>query len=95
MFFDSLHLVDEGAMPFTVRATMIASTDFENREDINQPGLTALRIRARLDTILGPHKGPDGQKFLGKHECMMSLNPTVCKTFLYVHENNGKPHSKV
>ena len=95
MFFDTLHLVDEGAIPFTIRGTMAACTHFENSEEINQPGLTALRIRARLDTIFGQHKGPDGQKFLGQHECMMSLNATVRNSFLFIHENNGKPQSRV
>jgi len=92
MFFDTMHLSEEGVYPFTVRAAMKLFTNYDNW--VSKPGLAIKRIRARLDTIFGKHTGPDGQTFLGQHEAMMSLNPTVCNTFAYVHENE-KAHSKV
>ena len=92
MFFDTMHVVEEGAYPFTVRASMKLFPCFEN--SVNQQGLALKHIRARLDTIFGKSTGPDGQIFLGQHEAMMSLNPTVLCTFAYVQENE-KTHSRV
>ena len=92
MFFDTLHLSEEGVYPFTIRAATKSFRHFEN--SINKPGLALQRIRARLDTVFGNHTGPDGQTFLGQHEAMMSLNPTVLNTFAHVEEHD-KPHGRV
>jgi hypothetical protein len=91
MFFDTMHLNEEGAYPFTIRASMKLFTHFENIVD--KQGLALKRIRARLDTIFGKSTGPDGQIFLGQHEAMMSLNPTVLSTFAHIQEND-KTHGR-
>ena len=62
MFFDALHGMDKGVLPFTMRASMTMCVSFE--ESIGCKGVTERRIKQRMQAMAGALYGPvPGQLF--------------------------------
>jgi hypothetical protein len=53
MFFDELHCMDKGVLPFTMRASMTMCVSFLVEESIGCQGLTEHRIEQRMQKMAG------------------------------------------
>ena len=94
MFFDALHGLDKGVIPFTLRASMTMCIAFE--EAIGRKGVTERRIEQRMHRMAGTWSGPvPGQLFHEKFALLFPLSKHCQRTFMHIHRHKGETHSTV
>ena len=94
MFFDALHGMDKGVLPFTMRASMTMGVSFE--KSIGCEGLTERRIQQRMQQIAGVVYGHvPGQLFHEKNSLMFPLSKHCQRTLMYIHKHKGETHCTV
>jgi hypothetical protein len=94
MFFDTLHGLDKGVLPLTLRASMTMCIAFE--EAIGHKGVTERRIEQRMHRMAGTWSGPvPGQLFHEKFALLFPLSEHCQRTFMHIHRHKGETHSTV
>jgi len=94
MFFDALHGLDKGVIPFTMRASITMCISFE--ASIGCKGLTSSRIEKRMHNMASVVNGfIPGQRFHEKFSLMFPLSKPCQRTLLHIHKHKGETHCTV
>ena len=94
MFFDALHGLDKGVIPFTIRASMTMCISFEN--EINCKGLTSSRLEKRMHNMASAFDGfTPGTRFHEKFSLMFPLSKHCQRTLMHIHKHKGETHCTV
>ena len=94
MFFDALHGLDKGVIPFTIRASMTMCISFEN--EINCKGLTSSRLEKRMHNMASAFDGfIPGTRFHEKFSLMFPFSKHMQRTLIHIHKHKGETHCTV
>jgi hypothetical protein len=94
MFFDALHGLDKGVIPFTIRASMTMCISFEN--EINCKGLTSSRLEKRMHNMASAFDGfIPGTRFHEKFSLMFPFSKHLQRTLMHIHKHKGETHCTV
>jgi hypothetical protein len=94
MFFDALHSLDKGVIPFTMRASVTKCISFEI--EIGCKGLTISRIEKRMHNMASAMDGfiPE-QRLHEKISLMFPLSKHCQRTLSHIYKHKGEAHCTV